>query len=143
MRHVAFLFLVFTACSPGRPPEDEHAAVSEIALTDQGAVMRVKVPENHHAYLDSGPEGSFIPVAADWAALVKAGSLERAPDLASAPAGTLDKDSGAKVLRGTGEFVFKGNLKSLAGKTVQVRTQVCDDLKGICYRPRIQDVTLR
>ncbi len=122
---------------------DAHAAVSEVVLTKAGAVLRVRVPASHHAYLDKGPAGAFIPIAPDWDSLVKAGRIKSAPALSRSPGGTLDKDSGAMVLRGTGEFEYTGNLTDLAGETIQVRTQVCDDIKGICYRPKTENVTIQ
>jgi hypothetical protein len=128
---------------PSASEPDPHAAVSEVVLTDGGAVLRVRVPANHHAYLDKGPAGAFIPIAPDWEGLVKAGRIQKAPNLSRSPAGTLDRDSGAMVLRGTGEFEYKGSLQDLAGETIQVRTQVCDDIKGICYRPKTETVTIQ
>ena len=121
---------------------DPHVASSEMVLTKTGALLRVHVPANHHAYLDKGPSGAFIPVSVDWESLVKTGAISKAPALLRGPAGTLDAESGAKVLRGTGEFEYTGSLAELSGQSVQVRTQICDDLKGICYRPKTQTVTI-
>lgn len=152
MKQALFLLVLLSlACNkegplslePTEGEPDAHSASSEMRLTKTGALLRVHVPANHHAYLDKGPSGAFIPVTADWEALVKGGKISAAPALLRSPAGTLDKDSGAMVLRGTGEYEYKGSLAELAGLAVQVRTQICDDVKGICYRPKTQNVIIQ
>ncbi len=101
--------------------------------------IEVDVPSRHHAYLDSGKYENLIPIAFDW----QAGS----PELTTAPAGEQDDDVNAKVLRGKGRFVFAVQADQIAALTdaspaVRVRSQICDEDKGICYRPTWNELKL-
>ncbi|MBL8018206.1 MAG: hypothetical protein JNM27_00955 [Leptospirales bacterium] len=128
--------------STGEDKNNPHQTKSTALLNDQSLTISVQVPAGHHAYLDAGKEGSFIPISFQWDELLKETGLPVAPKMKTAPTGEPEAESGARVLRGKGDFVFEGNPK-LAGQKVQVRSQICDDVKGICYRPSLQSVEIR
>ena len=119
---------------------------AQISKNDQ-LEIRVAIPANSHAYLDKGKEGNLIPITFDWQTLVNKGSLSEFPRLVAAPKGQYDKKVEATVLRGEGLFVFaskKTNTLSstLAGEQIRIRTQICDEVEGICYRPKWTQVVI-
>jgi len=121
---------------------DPHAAKSDASFANKTLFVRVNIPPNHHAYLDAGKDGAFIPITIEWKDLIEKSIIAAAPAVKSAPLGVYDSDSGAKVLRGSGEFTFETDSQ-LAGNSIQIRTQICDDVKGICYRPTTQSVVIK
>lgn len=124
------------ARGPGDVPA---AAISGRVLENGQAEIRVDVPSRHHAYLDAGEFGNLIPVGFDWQ------GLSPEPQAVSAPEGVRDDEVKAQVLRGQGSFVFAAGgegAPEFAGRSLRVRSQICDEDKGICYRPTWTDVTL-
>jgi hypothetical protein len=146
MKKIIFLLVaILFSCkdSAQQPTEtDIHAPKTTASLIDNTLKISIEVPANHHAYLDAGKDGAFIPITFDWQALVESSAISRSPVVKSSPAGVYDSESGAKLLRNSGIFTFEGNEK-LAGKSFQVRSQICDDIKGICYRPTTQSVEIQ
>ncbi|MCB1319210.1 MAG: hypothetical protein KDK34_03095, partial [Leptospiraceae bacterium] len=105
--------------------------------------VQVRVPANHHAYLDAGRDGVLIPISFDWQPLIDAALLRTAPSQVTKPDGSPDDEIGATVLRGAGEFVFEtAQADRLDGMSVRVRSQLCNDETGVCYRPTWQEVAL-
>lgn len=105
--------------------------------------IKVEIPANHHAYLDSGPEELFIPLSFNWASLLKEKQIAKKPEKIQAPKGEREK-SGVHVLRGMGDFIFAvPESMKLQGKTIKVRTQLCDDIQGVCYRPQQSEITIQ
>lgn len=98
--------------------------------------VEVSVPAGHHAYLDSGKEGNLIPVTFDFT------NLGTELKEVSRPQGTVEEISGAKILKGNGVFVFESESSLDSDSSFRVRTQICDDTSGICYRPQWHDVSL-
>lgn len=110
------------------------------AISDGRLNVTITVPDRHHAYLDSGREGNLIPVTFDWKSWTGEGLAE--PEPAGRPEGVIDEESGARILRGKGVFSFNlpaDQAKQL--KNFRVRVQICDEVKGVCYRPAWYDVT--
>ncbi|MCB1137111.1 MAG: hypothetical protein KDK23_00085 [Leptospiraceae bacterium] len=116
-----------------------RATIRAAALQDNITVS-VSIPADHHAYLDEGPHGNLIPVAFDWEPALAAGKMDSAPTLKSKPEGEEEEKIGALVLRGTGEFVFQGSAKP--GAPIRVRTQICNDVTGMCFRPTWQELSV-
>lgn len=122
-------------------PSTQISAIS----SDSGNIqVEVRVPAGFHAYLDRGKEGNLIPVTFFWDDLVQAGVLTEKPQTLEAPEGSFDSHFNATVLRGNGIYLFKTKgTAGLQGNTIRVQTQICDDAKGICYRPRTDAVKIR
>jgi hypothetical protein len=93
------------------------------------------IPPRHHAYLDAGDEGNLIPIGFDWQ------DLTPEPVALSMPTGERDEDVKARVLRGDGRFQFQHSTVS-PGVQVRVRSQICDEDRGVCYRPTWNEVEL-
>ncbi len=100
--------------------------------------IRIAVPAGHHAYLDTGKDGSFLPIKIDLSAVEQAGIEVRPVHI---PPGTWDARYHATVLRREG--VFEYELTALSGArtgsgecTVMVGSQICNDANGSCYFPR-------
>lgn len=138
---LAALLVLGAACGddPGAPASSGFNDVPDVTLsgrilTDRQQIeIEVAVPNRHHAYLDSGIHENLIPIAFEWQG-------EPAPELATAPSGEQDDEVKARVLRGTGRFVFAAGADQIAAlqganPAVRVRSQICDEDKGICYRP--------
>lgn len=119
------------------------AASFNTSISGSSLTIAISVPDHHHAYLDRGEEGNLIPVQFYWEDFVEAGILETEPEPISAPEGVFDEDERAIVLRGEGEYVFEiGNAGELSGETLRARTQICDEIRGVCYRPENHDIQL-
>ncbi|MCE9598444.1 MAG: hypothetical protein K8S54_10790 [Spirochaetia bacterium] len=140
---LAFLSFCGKPQTGGEDKDNPHRTASEAVLRAKTLTISVQVPAGHHAYLDPGKDGTFIPISFQWDELLKEIGLTKAPGMKTGPSGEPEAESGAKVLRGKGDFVFEGELDKLAGKTIQIRSQICDDVKGICYRPSIQAVEIQ
>ncbi|MBW7858467.1 MAG: hypothetical protein H3C43_09290 [Leptonema sp. (in: Bacteria)] len=131
------LFVLFTAASVivaiscSRPPALPDATISAVNQNGKLSVV-MQVPERHHAYLDSGRDGNLIPVTFDWKNL---GLLEADLQSTEMPSGELEPDTGARVLRGEGRFSFELPQSVNNQAQFRVRVQICDEVKGICYRP--------
>ena len=102
------------------------------------------VPANHHAYLDKGDTGRLLEVEFGWDDLVTRARLKAPPTVESKPIGERDDDVGARVLRGVGVWTFRVDPSdaALAGASVSVRTQICDEKIGLCYPPERRTVSL-
>lgn len=125
----------------GAPGDVPAAAISGRVLENGHAEINVQVPSRHHAYLDAGEHGNLIPIGFDWQGLTPE------PATVQAPTGEHDDEVKAQVLRGNGIFVFESGAENaaapaLAGRTLKVRSQICDEDKGICYRPTWTEVSL-
>ncbi|EHQ04691.1 protein-disulfide reductase DsbD family protein [Leptonema illini] len=125
--------------SQGVPEPSLSAAIANGKLN-----VTVTVPDRHHAYLDGGREGNLIPVTFDWKAWTADGLAEPKP--AAQPEGVIDEESGARILRGQGVFAFElpadaAETKKAGDANFRVRVQICDEVKGICYRPAWHDVS--
>ena len=146
---LTFLALMLNpfGCKPKTSVSEGEAEI-RAQLQGKGQLkVDLKLPPHSHLYLDRGLRGNLIPVSFDWQPVLKKGLLKKAPELASAPQGEYDKDVEAKVLRSQGSFVFSlaqdGTVtQGLAGQTLRVRTQVCNEVEGICYRPKWTDVQI-
>ncbi len=130
--------LVLPGCKPERPrPDAPHPEVSARVLGETGLEVLVAVPPGHHAYLDRGDMEALIPISFDWA------QTGASPTLSARPDGERDETVGATVLRGAGRFVFESAASAaLRGKTVRVQSQICNEEKGVCYRPTVQEIEL-
>jgi len=129
--------ILFTAFSCSKPPSLPQPSV-EAHSKEGKLIVTLSVPDHHHAYLDSGTEGNLIPVSFDWAKWSANGQNE--PQLISKPEGALDQDTGAYILHGNGNFTFETKDTNKQNE-FRVRVQICDEIKGICYRPSWHEVT--
>ncbi len=105
--------------------------------------IQVTVPEHHHAYLDKGRDGVLLDLQFNWQKLIESGALKKEPEKKSAPAGAQDDTAHATVLRGTGTFEFIAPAKDVEGKNLAARIQICNETRGICYRPETIDVQIQ
>jgi len=105
--------------------------------------IRVTVPKKHHAYLDSGSEGFFIPLRFDFSGLTGGGY--RVKTLA-APSGEKDEKVRATVLRGQGTYRFLSEATASRPQSkvfhVTLRSQICNDLTNICFPPQTTSLSL-
>lgn len=143
-----FAILLSTAvlaatCGDGSADETKSRATAPLVpaaeftgrtLDDGRIQITAVVPDRHHAYLNSGDDGNLIPIFFQWDG--------PAPEPVTTPPGERDEDVKATVLRGQGVFVFQPGADG-APEGVKVQSQVCDEDKGICYRPLWQDVSLK
>ena len=118
-----------------------EASIRAAALNEKVTVS-ITIPEDHHAYLNRGPHENLIPVDFDWKPALESGKILKEPELESSPEGEKEKETGAAVLRGTGEFVFTG-ISPAADTSLRVRTQICNEITGMCFRPAWQTITIQ
>ncbi len=137
LRIVSLLSTLLATIACSRPQGVPQPSVSA-KLAEGTLSVTVSVPARHHAYLDSGREGNLIPVTFDWKAWTESGQPE--PTIVDRPEGDIDEDTGARILRGEGVFAFTVPPTARSAD-FRVRVQICDEIKGICYRPAWHDVT--
>ncbi len=143
---LSFSILPLTVfCKEEKPAEtlEEHKPAVSAFLKSDKLTIAVTVPANHHAYLDAGKEGVYIPIAVDWKDAISRKLIGATPRSVAAPEGIQDKEIGASLLRGKGDFVYEGSFDKLAGQSLKVRSQICDDIKGVCYRPTTQEIQVK
>jgi len=125
---VLIAILAVSSCEKKNTGMPAASAEAKILGADSFRVT-VNVPERHHAYLDRGKDGNLIPVQFDWTGFAPQ------PAPRSSPAGEYDDTVRAQVLRGSGNFDFQADTASLRKKTFSMKIQICDEVKGLCYRP--------
>lgn len=135
----AALAAALALCSPSEhssgPPQ---ARISARLLATGEAAVTVTIPPRHHAYLNSGDSGSLIPVKFDW------GAAAAAVEPTESPRGERDETVKALVLRGEGQFRFAIRDSAIRpGQAFRVQSQICNEERGVCYRPVWQDVVLQ
>ncbi|MFQ5560910.1 MAG: cytochrome c biogenesis protein CcdA, partial [Nitrospinota bacterium] len=101
-----------------------------------GVTVDVTIPLKHHAYLDRGEKGFYIPVEFDFS---KLGPLGIEVNKVSVPEGKKDEDFGATVLRGTGRYEWDFSSKDMINfdslPKFKISYQVCNDETKICFPP--------
>ncbi len=129
-------------CRKNKLKEEATSESIQIKLLSESQMeILVQIPPKHHAYLDRGDEKNYIPITFDWSSHIENGTLDEKPVLVKKPTGERNDEAGATVLRGRGNFVFESeNFAKLQNKRLKVRTQICDEIKGICYRPEWKKV---
>ncbi len=162
LRVLVFLMPVAMGCGnpetgAGVPPPPGVASANTVQAWVMEAQLRlgrsrstkfriaVRIPPNHHGYLDTGDGGLLIPLTFTFMPLEQRGA--RVAVLAR-PRGTRDEKFRATVLRGTGTFGFRLEATSdifLPGSVLPatLRYQICNDVTNICYAPKEIDVPLR
>src|SRR5215813_8488283 len=106
--------------------------------------LAVRIPANHHGYLDTGDEGFFIPLTFVFPSLEEQGAQVV---MLSHPVGERDEIVHATVLRGSGEFTFRVKTNRMPSSSVGVlpltfRYQICNDVTKLCYPPQELTVSL-
>ncbi len=99
----------------------------------------VTVPEGHHAYINKGDEGFYIPVEFDFKDLAKGGYKV---EVLRKPEGEREDMVKATVLRGDGEYRFSimADTPSPMSKIFQIgiQSQICNDITKICFPPKTE-----
>jgi hypothetical protein len=140
-----------SSCTDGEGKSGPVSSVPKISVESgvdksEGVVrFKVTVPPGHHAYTDAGDSGNLIPIQFFLENLSRELNIpvSETPALVSEPAGSRDEEFKARVLRGSALFSFKTGLAGkFSGKTVSVRSQICDERSGICYRPETIQVSI-
>lgn len=104
--------------------------------------IRVTIPKDHHAYLNSGDKGFFIPLSFDFSGVESAGYKVLS---VLSPKGMYDKEFEATVLRGEGEFKF--SIHRVKGREfiippIKAKSQICNDITKICFLPQTDEIAL-
>lgn len=124
-----------------RPSVGAQVVAGSVAWSTQDLSFRisVEVPEGHHAYIDKGDDGFLIPFSFSFPGLEEAGI---AVEMTSAPLGVRDPRVRAQVLRGQADFSFRlvPAPQPPAGATAGLRYQICNDVSGICYPPKVVSI---
>lgn len=107
--------------------------------------INLKIPQDHHAYLNAGDENSYVPIAFDADTQLATAGL--AIDQLQKPQGTFDNLVKALVLREQGEFTLsliqnKTNPLNITSHPLAVQYQLCNDLTHVCFRPQTVKIEL-
>ncbi len=145
----AFLILLLSSCAKNTVKTEENVIINASYTSESKRIaIHFKIPKNLHAYLDKGKDGQLIPISFDWQPLQETKAISTAPVLIQAPQGELNQKEEARVLRDEGIYIFE--LKeSLHESTLfntlkfRVRTQICNEVAGICYKPSWTNVFLK
>ncbi|MBI3394411.1 MAG: hypothetical protein HY042_01105 [Spirochaetia bacterium] len=141
-QHLFLSAVILSAAIAGASCSKKSSAPSaDVTARAQGSqeiAFSVVVPAGHHAYLDQGKDGNLMEIQFDFKGL---GIAAKPKD---APKGVYDATVEATVLRGDSLFTFQvQDAKSLVGRKARVRTQICDEVKGLCYPVKYQDVEIQ
>lgn len=129
--------------SPDNVPTIKYSIIGpELRASKGDFIIRVSVPKDHHAYLDKGDKGLFIPLNFNFAGVESAGYKV---STISKPKGAYDNEVNATVLRGAGEFKFSINRvkgREFIIPPIKATSQICNDITKICYFPNTDDIPL-
>ncbi len=143
------IFLLPLGCDKNTKLQSGSVAIQAkiILYKSQKALeIHLKLPPHSHVYLDRGERENLVPVSFDWKSMLQKGWLSKEPQLISQPKSQHDKKVKASVMRKEGSFIFIGKpqeIDGLVGKELRVKTQVCDEVKGICYRPEWNSIFIK
>ena len=105
--------------------------------------IEITPPQDHHAYLNTGDEHSFIPITLDADQYLANAGLSLT--LLKQPKGHYDELVKAQVLRAKDTYRFS----LMATKTITfietslaIKYQLCNDLTHVCYRPKTNKISL-
>ncbi len=127
-------------CKAATPEIEASVVESNIELrpgVKEYFSVRVVVPPEHHAYLDEGDDGFFIPLEFEFTDLVKSGFRIHVDKI---PGGEREEKAKATVLRGENRYRFSLEAApetSPLRKNIQINLsyQLCNDLTNVCYLP--------
>ena len=107
--------------------------------------IAVRIPPDHHGYLDRGDEGLLIPFTFTFTPFEQHGIRVI---LLSPPPGKRDDKVHATVLRGGGKFTFRLEAQQATFPidrvlSAMLRYQICNDVTNVCYAPRTLDIPVR
>ena len=144
MKNYFFLFLLWllgmNIVSAAIPKAD--LSIISLNTTEWPAQYQVslRLPKDHHAYLDSGDAHSYLPITIDPQAKLAASGLSISQ--LEKPTGVYDSLVKATVLRGKSDFkllltrVNQGHPRQNT-TTLELQYQLCNELTHVCFRPQI------
>lgn len=141
-----FFFNKHGLCEVATPVIEASVVESNIGLKPgikANFSIRVVVPDDHHAYFDSGDEGYFIPIEFDFTDITNTGYNV---ETVEAPEGEREEKVKATVLRGENTYRFSieavGASPLSNNLQINIRYQICNDINAICYMPNTVSLTL-
>jgi thiol:disulfide interchange protein DsbD len=149
--HILFIvslcfFANYAESGVNTPEIDASLVGSKIVLKSDSKAhfnIQIVIPKDHHAYLDKGDDGFFIPIEFDFTDIENAGyecKIEEGPE------GEREEKVGATVLRGknTYSFSIEGIEHFLASSNLQIKLsyQLCNDISNICYPPATVSISI-
>ncbi|MHC4269866.1 MAG: protein-disulfide reductase DsbD family protein [Planctomycetota bacterium] len=133
------IFANCAECGINTPVIDASYVGSDIELKSGSKAkfnIRIVIPKDHHAYLDKGDDGFFIPIEFDFTDIVNAGYKCK---IEVGPEGEREDKVSATVLRGenTYSFSIEDTGHSIPNNNLQIKLsyQLCNDISNICYPP--------
>ncbi len=106
-------------------------------------LIKMDIPEHHHAYLDKGVEQAYIPITLDRKNTLAQQNL--AVYQFNLPKGNFDNKVQATVLRGKSEFTLvishQNQVIHNQTATVNLRYQLCNEVTNVCFRPQTKKLT--
>jgi thiol:disulfide interchange protein DsbD len=96
--------------------------------------LTLKVPKDHHAYLDSGLDHAFLPITVDPKQKLTTSGLT--VKLIKSPTGVFEQAVKATVLRETGEFIVELNQlgqQPMTETALEISYQLCNDISHVCF----------
>lgn len=140
-------FCILLGCSKSKNAKEEVLPEAKIyhSVEDTKIIFKIEIPKDHHAYLDSGKENNLIPIQFDWQDLIQKQILKEEPKVLAKPKGEYDKEVQATVLRNIGEYAFQitnEEKEKIKNQIVQIKIQICNEVTGICFRPKIYKIQL-
>ncbi len=133
------IFANYAECGVNTPEIDASLVGSNIEFKSGSKVnfnIRIIIPKDHHAYLDKGDDGFFIPIEFDFTDIVNAGYKCKTEE---GPEGEREERVGATVLRGKNTYSFSiedaGHSLSINDLQIKLSYQLCNDISNICYPP--------
>ena len=139
-------FANYAECGVNTPEIDASLVGSKIVLKSDSKAhfnIQIVIPKDHHAYLDKGDDGFFIPIEFDFTDIVNAGYKCEIED---GPEGEREDKVGATVLREKNIYSLsiEGMEHSISNNNLQIKLnyQLCNDINNICYPPATASVLI-
>ncbi len=137
-------FANYAECVANTPEIDASLVGPKIVLKSDSKAhfnIRIVIQKDHHAYLDKGDDGFFIPIEFDFTGIENAGyecKIEEGPE------GEREDKVGATVLRGENTYSFSiegiGHSQTSSNFQIKFSYQLCNDISNICYPPATASV---
>lgn len=142
---LCLLCLLVVACNSKKAsPRRPQVKIQAFVKSSHQLEVSIAIPFGHHAYLNTGKTGALIPISFDWKTWLSEGVIQQKPQTLSAPEGIYEELVEAQVFRNQGVFIFQTSpTDALKGKTLRVRSQICNDEIGLCYPPTYQEIEIR
>ena len=133
MKKIIFVLLLLPLlsvhCNPKTKPQEEFYKIAFQRIDNQQLKITITLNPKSHLYLDVGERKNYFPISYRWGK----NNIYKPKEI-SRPQGVFDSEQKVHILKGEGSFIFSHDKMSQI-KQIDIRTQICDEISNVCYRP--------